>query len=175
LFLALAKIYERDENLESAIQLFEKALKNSNYRESKKIWTAYHRLLIQSNDPSAKQQLNRAIQSLEPHKHLEVILRFAISEFEVGSPERARILFEELLASSPRKTDIWNIYVDKEVKLGNLSGARNLFQRMVTQNVGSKFMKAAFKKYLAFETQYGNMETQLQVKELAKSFVAKLN
>lgn len=132
--------------------------------------------MIKSGDAkAAKEQLTRSLQSLSSHKHLEVALRFAISEFEVGSVDRGRVLFEELITSYPKKTDIWNIYVDKEIKVGNLEAARHLFQRMITLKVSSKVMKSIFKKYLAFETQYGNEMSQDAVKQQAKVFVASNN
>lgn len=148
-------------------------MKSPQFRKSKKVWIQFHRLLIKSGDAkAAKEQLTRALQSLSSHKHLEVALRFAISEFEVGSIDRGRVLFEELITSYPKKTDIWNIYVDKETKAGNIDAARRLFQRMVALKASSKVMKSIFKKYLTFETQHGNEFTQEAVKQQAKDFVA---
>lgn len=59
-------------------------------------------------------------------------LRFAQVEFEHGSVERGRSVFEGLMASYPRRLDLWNVYVDKEIKAGKIQAARNLLERMVS-------------------------------------------
>lgn len=60
--------------------------------------------------------------------------RFAQNEFELGSVERGRTIFEGLMASYPKRLDLWNVYVDKEIKAGQLDAARNLLERMVRQH-----------------------------------------
>lgn len=58
--------------------------------------------------------------------------RFAQNEFEHGSVERGRTVFEGLMASYPKRLDLWNVYLDKEVKCGDLRAARNLQERLVS-------------------------------------------
>lgn len=58
--------------------------------------------------------------------------RFAQNEFEHGSVERGRSVFEGLMASYPKRLDLWNVYVDKETKTGDVRAARNLLDRMVS-------------------------------------------
>lgn len=57
--------------------------------------------------------------------------RFAQNEFEHGSVERGRSVFEGLMASYPKRLDLWNVYVDKEIKAGDVRAARNLLERLV--------------------------------------------
>ena len=57
--------------------------------------------------------------------------RFAQNEFEHGSVERGRSVFEGLMASYPKRLDLWNVYLDKEIKAGDLRASRNLFERLV--------------------------------------------
>lgn len=59
--------------------------------------------------------------------------RFAQNEFEHGSVERGRSVFEGLMASYPKRLDLWNVYFDKEVKAGDLRAARNLLERLVSE------------------------------------------
>lgn len=59
------------------------------------------------------------------------IERFAQNEFEHGSIERGRSIFEGLMASYPKRLDLWNVYLDKEVKAGEPRAARNLLERLV--------------------------------------------
>lgn len=61
-----------------------------------------------------------------------VIRRFARNEFEHGSIERGRSIFEGLMASYPKRLDLWNVYLDKEIKMGEIRAARNLLERLVS-------------------------------------------
>lgn len=71
--------------------------------------------------------------------HIANVDRFAQNEFEYGSIERGRSIFEGLMASYPKRLDLWNVYLDKEVKAGELRAARNLLERLVSLIVtGSK-------------------------------------
>lgn len=40
-------------------------------------------------------------------------------------------MFEGLMASYPKRLDLWNVYLDKEIKAGDLRAARNLLERLV--------------------------------------------
>lgn len=43
-------------------------------------------------------------------------------------------MFEGLMASYPKRLDLWNVYVDKEVKAGDIRAARNLLERLVSKH-----------------------------------------
>jgi hypothetical protein len=123
-----------------------------------------------------------------------VILQYASAEFELGRFDRGREMFEDLLVryvpvfsllsssfvfsfvwqSYPKRTDIWHVFVDKEVKNGNNSAARQIFSRMVTLNVSAKNIKAIFKKFLNFEIAHGTTADQEAVKQKARDYVNSL-
>lgn len=174
-FLSLAGTMEQARDIAGAEQLFEKALKRPQFRKSKKVWMAYHLLKLKAGDVAgAKAQLSRSLQALAPHKHVEVIRSFAQAEFDHGSIDRGRVLFEELLSNYPKRNDLWNVYVDKEVKLGHVVQARQLFERMIALKVSPKVMKTVFKKYMAFESQHGDARSQELVKQKAREYVSTL-
>lgn len=153
--------------------MYEKTLKK--HKKSKKVWIAYQRFKIRNNDEKgAKELLSRSMKSLLPHKHVEVILQFAIAEFENGYYEQGRVVFEDLISSYPKRSDLWNVYVDKEIKYKHYAHARRIFERMISMKTNSKNIKTVFKKYLAFETQYGNEAGQELVKQKARDYVNSL-
>jgi rRNA biogenesis protein RRP5 len=49
--------------------------------------------------------------------------------------------------------------------------ARALFSRLVTLKLGNKPIKAAFKKWLAFEKEHGTTKSQNEVKAAARDYV----
>lgn len=92
-------------------------------------------------------------------------------EFKIGDPERGRTLFEGLLAKYPKRTDLWSIYLDMEIKAGELDMIRRLFERTLLLSWPPKKMKFFFKKYLDFEKKFGSAETVDHVKMAAVKYV----
>jgi ribosomal protein S1 len=114
--LHLASLYEAASDAAGAEAVFQLALKRPAFKKSKKVWMAYHDLTLRAGDAdAAKKLLQRSLQSLSKHKHTAVLLHYCQSEFDFGSPDRARVLYEELLSTYPKRTDIWHVYVDREV------------------------------------------------------------
>lgn len=37
----------------------------------------------------------------------------AVAEFKVGSAERGRAIFEDVLRNYPKRTDLWSVYLDQ--------------------------------------------------------------
>ena len=146
------------------------------FKKSKKVWMAFLDFKLRRGDGmGAKVLLQRALQSLSRHKHITVLLHYCQTEFEIGSQDRARVVYEELISSHPKRSDIWHVYIDKEVKHGNIPEARKLFQRLVSSSkLSAKNMKTIFKKFLNFENAHGTAETQESVKTSAKQYVERL-
>lgn len=175
--LNLAEMYEKAGDTEGATALYEKALKNPRYKKSKKVWMAYQLFKLRSRDATgARALLARSMQSLSRHKHVEVLTKYALAEFDFGSAERGRSVFEELIASYPKRTDIWHVYLDREVKGSYAQQARQLFERMLASKAlqNPHKMKTVFKKYLAFEQQHGTAQQQDEVKRKAREYVQSL-
>ena len=47
---------------------------------------------------------------------VEMINKFGQLEFKYGDQERAKTLYEKLLSSYPKRTDLWSIYIDMLIK-----------------------------------------------------------
>lgn len=175
IYLALAHTFEQAADFKSAEALLLKALKKPQYKKSKKVWMELQRLQLRAGQfEAARSSLTRSLQSLSKHKHVETISRFALAEFEFGSADKARQLFEDLLEAFPKRTDLWHLYVDREVKMGNLQQARQLFERMIASKSNTRNMKTVFKKYLALEMRFGDEVSQQAVKEKAADYVNSL-
>ena len=169
----LAESFERDNDLSGAEAMYQRALKK--YKQSKSVWIAYQRFVLnQGKTDAAKELLSRSLQSLEKHKHIEVITKFAFCEYDLGAFERGRYLFEELIGSYPKRTDLWHIYVDREIKCGHYAYARQLFERMIASKMSVKNIKTIFKKYLEFEKLHGTEESQDLVKQKARDYVSSI-
>ena len=164
-----------------ADEMFKKMCKK--FKSKKSVWLAYSRYLLKSSrHEEAHALLKKSLQSLSPHKQVEVMSKYAQMEFQLGSPERGRTIFNALLEKHPKRMDLLFVHIDKEVKNGDISKARALFESVVNPvssdrkfKFSSKQMKSLFKKWYRLEEEHGNEETQDHVKEEARAFVAKSN
>lgn len=176
----MAELYEAHNDHTGTLEMFEKAIKK--HKTSKKVWMALHKYHIkQGNVAEAKASLSRSMKSLSKHKHVEVLLAYASNEYQFGLLDHGREIFEDLLATYPKRSDIWHVYVDKEIKYlhtknttNHLTYIRNLFERMIVSKLSVKCMKTVFKKYITFELDYGTEELVNSVKQKAADYVSKL-
>lgn len=70
-------------------------------------------LLKRGMEDAAQKCLEQSLLSLPRSKHVKVITQVAIMEFKIGSPERARSIFEGVVRNYPRRTDLWSVYLDQ--------------------------------------------------------------
>jgi rRNA biogenesis protein RRP5 len=144
------------------------------HKSKKKSWLAHmHYLLKHARHQEAHALMKRAMLSLAPYKHGETMCKFAQMEFELGSPERGRTLFDGLLVKYPKRLDMFFVYLDKEIKYGNINHARSMLEKKVDERkLSDKQMKSLFKKWYKIEEEYGTEETQEHVKESARKYVS---
>lgn len=143
-----------------------------------------------SDGSKAKKALDRALQCLPKRDHMGMVIKFAQMEYKDGSAERGRTTFDEILAVYPKRIDVWNIFIDKEVQQmvaarGGDEGARDgekafaskreevrrLFERLCHTKFSTKKMESLFKKYSTFEATHGTPEGRQRVLDLAAEYV----
>ncbi|KAF4145864.1 Suppressor of forked protein (Suf) [Phytophthora infestans] len=170
-YLHLIDLYARAEEHEDVKQTL--ATMQKKFRTSKQTWIRSLQYLVgQKQFAEAAETLQRSLKSLAAHKHLPVILKYGQLLYEQGELDKARTIFEGILANYPKRMDLWNVYLDKEIKFGNVALVRALFERLLAMEFSAKKMKFLFKKYLQFEQDQGDDEHVEHVKQLAKDFVA---
>ncbi|KAK3236152.1 hypothetical protein CYMTET_53700 [Cymbomonas tetramitiformis] len=169
LHLGLVGIYERTEKHLQAEQLLRSA--TSKFPSSAKVWLRHVAHLLHRNKPDAAQKvLDRSLQSLPRRKHVKVISQAGLLEFKIGQQERGRGIFEAVLQNYPKRVDLWNVYIDQEVKYGEAERVRTLFERVTAMKLSPRRMKSLFKKYLEYERAHGDEEHVDLVKEKAMKY-----
>ncbi|XP_072477530.1 protein RRP5 homolog isoform X2 [Notamacropus eugenii] len=169
-FLQLADIYTKSEKYQAAEELYSRMLKR--FRQDKTVWVKYGAFLLQMGQADASHRLlQRAFSCLPQKEHVDVISKFAQLEFHLGDAERAKAMFESILSSYPKRTDIWSIYIDMVIKYGSQKEVRDILERVVHLSLAPKCMKFFFKRYLDYEKQHGTAETVQAVKEKALNYV----
>ncbi|XP_047065706.1 rRNA biogenesis protein RRP5 [Lolium rigidum] len=169
--LALLGMYERTKQHELADELFDRMTKR--FKTSCKIWLRrIHFSLSQQKDVEyIKSVVNRALLSLPQSKRIKFLSQTAILEFKCGVPEEGRSRFELILREYPKRTDLWSVYLDQEIRVGDTEIIRALFDRVTCLSLPPKKMKFLFKKYLRYEKSQGDEERIEHVKQKALEYV----
>lgn len=176
----LEKDTEKSKNMSTASrtdEMFTKMCKK--FKSKKTVWVACFRYFLKNGRYEKAHELRkRSLMSLAQHKHIEVMSRYAQLEYEYGSTERARTIFDGLIDKHAKRLDLMFVYVDKEVKYGEVNHARRIFQKVAKPPEGhtqfrfsDKQMKSLFKKWYRIEDEFGNEESQQAVKLAAKEYV----
>ncbi|ORX62966.1 TPR-like protein [Hesseltinella vesiculosa] len=174
MYLQLVKIYERSEKFDKAEDLWKQTIKK--FSQSSKVWTMFGQYYLQQGKPdAARDLLQRSLQSLPKHKHVKTIVKFAQLEFKYGEAERGRTIMEGVMNNSPKRVDLWNVYLDLEIKAGDHGLTQRLFERVTSMKFSSKKMKFLFKKWLQFEKKYGSDDDVDLVKQRTLAYVESLN
>ena len=148
------------------------------FSQDPRVWVNYADFLLSSkqNREAARALLQRAMQALPQDQHKDLISKFAKLEFRSGDPERGRTLFENLLATFKKKSDLYNMFLDMEIKYGSeeddgKEGVRALFKRALAEKTSTRQAKALFKKWLGFEKSKGDEKSIETVTRKAKEYV----
>ncbi|KAK6244021.1 hypothetical protein QUC31_010430 [Theobroma cacao] len=167
--LALLGMYERTEQHKLADELLDKMTRK--FKHSCKVWLRRVQMLLMQQQDGVQSVVNRALLCLPRHKHIKFISQTAILEFKSGVPDRGRSMFEGILREYPKRTDLWSIYLDQEIRLGDEDVIRALFERAISLSLPPKKMKFLFKKYLDYEKSLGDEERIKSVKQKAMDYV----
>ncbi len=167
--------------IKRADEMFTKMCKK--FKSKKTVWIAHFKYLLKnSRQDEAHKLWKQSVKSLPDYKHVETMSKLAQLEYEYGSPERARTIFDALLDKYSKRMDLLFVYVDKEVKHGEVEVARKLFETTLNPPAGKKKskyndkqMKSLFKKWYRMEDEHGDDETRMQVKVAAKEYVERSN
>ena len=85
-------------------------------------------LLKRGLQEASRKVLDRALLSLPPRKHIKLISRAALLEYRFQNVERARAMWEGILRNYPKRTDLWNVYLDQVPGLGGVGVIRTWWQ-----------------------------------------------
>ncbi|XP_029001010.1 protein RRP5 homolog isoform X3 [Betta splendens] len=166
----LADIYAKCDKIKEAEALYKTMVKR--FRENKAVWLNYGTFLLQrGQSEEANAVLQRALKSLPSKESVDVITKFAQLEFRHGDAERGRVMFDKVLTSYPKRTDLWSVFIDLTVKHGSQKEIRALFDRVIHLSVSVKKIKFFFKRYLEYEKKHGTPQSMEAVKEKAMEYV----
>lgn len=106
---------------------------------------------------------------------VQIAVKFAQLEFKHGEPELGRTILEGIMSNSPKRLDLWNVYLDMEIITGDVEKTRRLFERVASMKFSSKKMKFLFKKWIQFEKANGTEDDVQRVKEKTLAYVESMS
>lgn len=166
----LIGIFQLSEKFDKADELYRVMTKK--FAKEIPVWILFGSSLMDRNlFDEAHELLARALQSLPKSAHIEVVRKFGQLEFTKGDPEQGRSLFEGLVTDAPKRIDLWNVYIDQEIKQGDREKIVLLFERVVAKKLSRKQAKFFFSKWLSYEEESGNEQSASRVKALAVEYV----
>merc|ERR1712039_541184 len=161
MYLQYARIHQRSRKLKLATSAYETCCKK--YPQSKKVWIAFLVFLYDEKDlDGARKVLPKCLAVLPRRKHPVLVSKVALLEYQHGSVERGRSIFEGLLDSYPKRTDLWSIYLDAHIGAHtpprsvepDLSEVRSLMERCCAMRLKAMKMRFFFKRWLDFENRW---------------------
>ncbi|KAG2317978.1 hypothetical protein Bca4012_069048 [Brassica carinata] len=165
---ALLGVYERTEQYKLADKLLDEMIKK--FKQSCEVWLRKIQSYLKQDEEDIQSVVNRALLCLPRHKHIKFISQTAILEFKCGVADRGRSLFEGVLREYPKRTDLWSVYLDQEIRLGEVDVIRSLFERAISLSLPPKKMKFLFKKFLEYEKSADDEERVEYVKQRAMEY-----
>jgi len=177
-YLQLARIHERNKKHQLAVRIYEASCKK--FPQSQTVWLAYMTYLFSANHLEAgRKELPKCLTVLPRAKHPQVVSKAALLEYQYGSAERGRSVFEGLLDSYPKRTDLWSVYIDAHIKAHTppkvaapqLAEVRGLLERCCSIKLKATKVRFFFKRWLDFEKRWGDVESQEMVRTKAREYV----
>ncbi|EGG23485.1 HAT repeat-containing protein [Cavenderia fasciculata] len=173
MYFAIIQILEHTEKLDRVDPYFAMFFKK--YRHSSKAWIRYAEYLAKTQQlDKLSETLSRLprVEQLKKKKLIMITSKIGQLEFKHGNPERGRTVFESLISSNPSRTDLWNVYIDQELKQeNNAKNIRRLFDRCISLKTSDRNIKQFFKRYLSYEKDHGDESSVNNVKQLAIKYV----
>lgn len=166
----MALNFEQSGKIDEAESLYTTLLKK--FKHDKSVWLNACLFYIKNSKlATARTVFQKSLLSLAKKEHIYVISRFAQLEVKYGEVERGKTMFDTLMVSYPKRTDLWLVYIDTLIKAGHPDSARQVLERSITLQLPAKKMKTMFQKFLEFETQHGSEERQNYVRQKALEYV----
>ncbi|KAI1769576.1 nucleic acid-binding protein [Hypoxylon sp. FL1150] len=172
----LASIYVQEDKADKADELFQTLVKKFG-AASPEVWYNYAHWLhaVQNKPEQARALLPRATQALPNHARFALMTKFAALEFTSPhrNPELGRTMFEGLLATFPKRFDLWNQLLDHEIAAGaDKTAVRDVFERATkVKGLKARAAKKWFKRWADWEDKNGDAKSRDKVSARAAEWV----
>jgi len=139
----MADIYAESDKQQEAESVYKTMLKK--FRESSETYIKYGKFLYSTQRmESARKVFKRALLNLDTTQHVRLISKHCQLEIEMGDMSCGKTMFDQLLATYPKRIDLWIMYANTLAKLRDSEGAKNVLRRAIEIGFPPKKMKPLF-------------------------------
>uniref|UniRef100_A0A915PIT9 S1 motif domain-containing protein n=1 Tax=Setaria digitata TaxID=48799 RepID=A0A915PIT9_9BILA len=175
MYKQMVKIYQNLGKIEETDDLLEEMLKRFRH-DDLDVWFIYGQHLLETKRPAkARSLMKKSISCLPQNHHVTILSRFAQLEFKFGDVEQSKTIFESILNSYPKKTDVWTVYIDLLIKTGKIEDARQVLARATALKLSIHKIRLFFKKWVNLEQRHGDEKQLNDVKERAVQYLQDIN
>ncbi|CAG9531341.1 unnamed protein product [Cercopithifilaria johnstoni] len=171
MYKQMVKIYQNLGKKQETDDLLDEMLKRFRH-DDLDVWFIYGQHLLETKRPEiARNLMKKAINCLPRKHHITILSRFAQLEFKYGDMEQSKTIFENILNSYPKKTDIWTVYIDLLIKAKKIDDARQLLERVTALKLSTHKIRLFFKKWVDLEQRHGDEKQQNNARERALQYL----
>lgn len=177
----LADIFKSTKRHQQELQLCRSMV--SRFRDNSKVWERLGICLLEQDKRDQLKRLLKDMSSgssiLNKSDQFMVMEHLAIHEYRREKVDSGRAMFESLVLKAPRKSDLWQAYIDQELSLlgrkstlASVPTVRQIFERLTTVQFSPKVMQQFLTRFLTFEQTYGSAADVEKVKAKAREYVS---
>ncbi|KAK8791929.1 hypothetical protein WA158_005306 [Blastocystis sp. Blastoise] len=175
--LHMVHIYENQEKVDKAMDLWKEICKKSN--NDVDCWLGYCNCcyLLYTKEQGSKKAgelLKQSLLLLPSNNKVRMLSGYGVILYKYDSYDKARTIFEDLISKYPKRLDLWYIYIDQEIKKNNLQYVRSLYTRLIEVKLNVNRIKSIFKRWISFEEDKGDEEHVTFVENKVKEYIQKL-
>ncbi|KAL4002483.1 S1 RNA binding domain family protein [Acanthocheilonema viteae] len=171
MYKQMVKIYQNLGKIQETDDLLDDILKRFRH-DDLDVWFIYGQHLLETKrSDAARNLMKKAINCLARKHHVTILSRFAQLEFKFGDIEQSKTIFENILNSYPKKTDVWTVYIDLLIKAEKIEDARHLLERVTALKLSTHKIRLFFKKWIDLEQRHGDEKQQNDVKQRALNYL----
>ncbi|CAD6188251.1 unnamed protein product [Caenorhabditis auriculariae] len=167
----LASIYDNAEKHEEARQIYDTMVRKFRSKHIEVWYLLAEHDMRNERQKEARELLQRALSSVPKQQHTQLITKFAQLEFKSGDTERGKTLFEGLVNSYPKNTQLWLVYADAAQKYVDIELARNVLERACAVGSSMHMLRPLYKKWLELEQRHGDADAIELVRAKAEKYL----
>ncbi|CAL8133153.1 unnamed protein product [Orchesella dallaii] len=161
-----ATVYDVEHRPKDAERIYREMTKK--FRLEPEAWIRFgiFHFFKQSFD-AGREVLHQALNNVPATQQLLVITKFALLEMHHGDQNKGEQMLDRVLEQHPQRSDLWLVYANGLIKVGDYDKARSVFQRALENNWPPRKVKPLLQRYRELENHHGNESTMVEFQNYA--------
>ncbi|CAL8078475.1 unnamed protein product [Orchesella dallaii] len=155
-----AKVYDLQHRSKDVERIYRKMTKK--FPLEPEAWIRLGKFhFFKQNFGVGREVLPQALKNVPAVQQLLVITNFALLEMHHGDQSKGEQMLDRVLEQHPQRSDLWLVYANALIKVGEYDKSRTVFQRSLENNWPRK-VKLLLHRYRELENDHGNESTRVE-------------